>query len=220
VVTEFNVIGLLKRPLDPYLTDGKLITLSVTTAFFITLKLAIALGLVLASPIVMYQVWAFLSPALTQRERRAIVPALYLGLILFGAGAALGYFVALPVTIEFMLGFQVESLQPAITADSYFALVTKMLLAFGVVFELPVVVLVLASLGIVTSRFLKSKRRFAVAAMAILAAVITPGDVITVTILMMVPLVLLYELSIGLARLVERGRERRATQTDAVPEAT
>jgi sec-independent protein translocase protein TatC len=220
-----DVIGVLMAPIRPYLPNGKLAYLAVTDPFVILIKLALAIGFVLASPIVIYQAWAFLSPALLPREKRAIIPALYLGLILFAAGAALAYFVGVPLTIQFMLGLKVESLTPNITAGFYFGFVIKMLLAFGAIFEMPVIVLVLASIGLVTSNFLRSKRRYAIAAMAVIAAMITPGDAITVTVLMMGPLLLLYELSIGLARLVERGRERAAAaadaeSSDALPEAT
>lgn len=226
VVTKFDVIGLLMRPIVPYLPNAKLVYLGVTDPFTITLKLALAIGLILAFPIVAYQGWAFFSPALLPREKRAIVPALYLGLVLFAVGVAMSYFLAVPMTIKFMLGFQVAALEPNITAGFYFSFVVKMLLAFGVIFELPVVVLVLSVLGLITSDFLKSKRRYAIAGMAILAAVITPGDAITVTVLMMGPLLLLYEGSIALARLVERGRARQQAMDDAndaneaLPEAT
>lgn len=229
VVLKLPVLAWLMEPIRPYLAAGKLVYLGPADGFIITLQLGLTIGIILAAPIVIYQVWAFLSPALYPGEKRAIVPALYLGLVLFVAGAALGYFLALPMTIQFLMGFQAETMVPQITASLYFSFVTKMLLAFGIIFELPVVVLVLSALGLITSGFLKSKRRYAVAGMAILAAMITPGDVITVTVLMMLPLVLLYELSIGLARLVERGRERRAAAElrdatpelpDATPEAT
>lgn len=217
VVLQFDVIGILMRPVVPYLENGKLSFLSVTAPFFITLQLAIAMGVVLAAPIIIYQAWAFLSPALLPRERRAIVPAFYLGTVLFLAGAALAYFFALPFTIRFMLGFQTQALQPILTAPEYFAFVTKLLLAFGFMFELPVVTMVLAALGIVTSSFLKSKRRYAVGGMAVAASMITPGDAITATLFMMGPLLLLYELSIALARLMERGRAR-AARADAAAE--
>jgi sec-independent protein translocase protein TatC len=220
VVTQLDVIGILIRPVESYLPDGKLHYLSVTDPFFITIKLAIALGLLAASPIVIYQVWAFLSPALLATERRAIVPAFYLGLVLFLAGAALAYFLALPVTIRFMQGFQAGSLQPMLTAPEYFGFVTKLLLGFGLIFEMPVVVMVLAAIGLVTPKFLREKRRYAIAAMAVAAAMITPGDAITLTIFLMGPLMLLYELSIGLARLMEKGRERRrAVAETVVPDA-
>jgi sec-independent protein translocase protein TatC len=117
-----------------------------------------------------------------------------------------------------LVTFESESLEQSITAGFYFSFVTKMLLAFGVVFELPVVVLVLSALGLVTASWLRSKRRYAVAGMAVLSAVITPGDAISLTLFLMVPLLLLYEMSIGLAALVERARRRHAVE-DAEAEA-
>jgi sec-independent protein translocase protein TatC len=214
VVLRYNVIGLLKQPIDPYLVsnDGKLIFLSVTEPFFISMKLAVAMGIVLASPIIFYQIWSFFSPALNKREKRAIVPALYLGLVLFAAGAALAYFVALPFTLQFMLTFQMESLEPQITAGFYFSFVTKLMLGFGAMFEMPVVTMVLTAIGVTSSKFLASKRRYAVAGMAILASMITPGDAITATFILMGPLLLLYEVSIVLARMVERGRLKAADE--------
>jgi sec-independent protein translocase protein TatC len=214
VVMKYDVIGLLKKPIDPYLVsnDGKLIFLGVTEPFFVSLKLAVAMGIVLASPIIFYQLWAFLSPALNKREKRAIVPALYLGLVLFAAGAALAYFAALPFTLRFMLTFQAESLQPQITAGFYFSFVTKLMLGFGAMFEMPVVTMVLTAIGITNSKFLASKRRYAVAGMAILASMITPGDAITATFILMGPLLLLYEVSIVLAKMVERGRLKTANE--------
>jgi sec-independent protein translocase protein TatC len=203
-VLELDVIGWLMQPIMPFLQDEKLIYLAPTDSFFITFKLALAIGLVIASPIVFYHVWSFLSPALLPKEKRAIVPALYLGVLLFSGGVALAYYVALPFSLTFFLGFQTEHLAPTITANAYFSFVTRLLLAFGVVFELPVVIMVLAAIGLVTSAFLKSKRRYAIAGMAILSAMITPGDAITATVVLLGPLLLLYELSIVLAKLVEK----------------
>ncbi|HET7275434.1 MAG TPA: twin-arginine translocase subunit TatC [Longimicrobiaceae bacterium] len=215
VVTHFDVLGILTAPIIPYLNGEKLKYLSPTDPFFITLKLAILLGLILAAPIIVYQIWSFLSPALKPEEKRAIVPSLYLGLVLFAGGVAMAYFIVLPVTLRFTMGFQTESLEQAIVIGEYMSVVTRLLLAFGIVFEMPVVILVLAVLGLVTPQFLAEKRRYALGAITVLAAVITPGDVITITILMMVPLMLLYELSIVLARLVTRGRRADAAEAAA-----
>jgi len=219
VVWKLPVVELLKQPIDSYLPEGKLIFLAVTDAFFVKIKIALALGFVLASPIVFYQVWAFFAPALTRRERNAIVPALYLGLILFFGGVALAYFVALPFTLQFMFSIETETMIPQITAGFYFGFVVKLLLGFGVLFEMPVVVLILSAIGLVTSQFLRSKRRYAIAGLAVLSALMTPGDAITATVVLMGPLILLYELSIVLAKLVERGRERGST-SETVPGAT
>lgn len=221
VVMKFDVIGLLKRPINPYLIDhgGKLIFLGVTDPFFIIFQLAIAIGVIVASPIIFYHIWSFLAPALLPRERRAIVPSLYLGVLLFAAGVALAYFGALPFTLRFMMSLQTESLEPQVTAGAYFGFVVKLLGGFGLIFEVPVVVRILAAMGLITSKFLASKRRYAFAVMAILASIITPGDALTATIVLMGPLILLYELSIFLAKLAERSRLRSA-EREAIPEAT
>ncbi|MGH7471136.1 MAG: twin-arginine translocase subunit TatC [Longimicrobiales bacterium] len=219
VVTELHVLEWLIDPVRPYLPDGKLGTLGPMDPFLLVLKLTLTVGFILAFPVVVAQLWAFISPALHTREKRAIVPALYLGLILFAAGVALAYYLVLPMTLEFGQSFLSESLKPNLIAANYLSLVVKILVAFGAVFELPVVILVLASLGLVSAKFLASKRRMAIAGSAILAALLTPGDVITVTIFMMGPLILLYEMSIGLARLVERRRARNALQ-EPMPEAS
>ncbi|HEX8696529.1 MAG TPA: twin-arginine translocase subunit TatC [Longimicrobium sp.] len=215
LVTRLDVLGILVAPIEPLLNGTRLKYLSPTEPFFITLKLAILVGLVLASPIVIYQVWAFLSPALLPSEKRVIVPALYMGLVLFAAGVAMAYTVVLPVTLRFTMGFQTESLEQSITIGPYLAVVTRLLLAFGIVFELPVVVLILSALGLVTPQFLASKRRHAIVVITVLASVLTPGDVITVTVMMMVPLVLLYELSIVLSRLVSKKRIAAAAEAEA-----
>jgi sec-independent protein translocase protein TatC len=214
---QFDLLSILKRPLDPYIEGVPLLALSVTAPFLLTFRLALTLGMVLAFPVIAYQVWSFLSPALTPRERRAIVPALYLGVVLFSAGVALAYVYVLPMTLAFLQGFQTPSLKLALTGDFYFGFVIKLLVAFGVIFELPVVVLILATMGLVTSKFLASKRRYAVAGMAVAAALITPGDAITATVFMMGPLMLLYEFSIVLAKMVERARARDAA-ADALAE--
>jgi sec-independent protein translocase protein TatC len=216
---RFDLLSLLKRPIDPYINGTELLALSVSAPFMITFQLALTLGAIFAAPIIAYQVWSFLAPALTKRERRSIVPALYLGAVLFCIGVAVCYVYVLPMTLKFLGGFQTPSLRWALTADFYFGFVLKLLVAFGVMFELPVVVMILATLGLVTSKFLASKRRYAIAAMAVTAALITPGDAITATIFMMGPLILLYELSILLAKLVERGRRRAAAEADALAEA-
>jgi len=206
VVTRLGVLPLLTEPIQPFLNGGKLKYLSPTDPFFVTLKLAMVTGLVFASPVVIYQIWAFMAPALLPSEKRVIVPALYMGLVLFIVGVMMAYELVLPITLRFTMGFQTEALEQSIVVGPYMAMVTRLLLAFGIVFELPVLILILSALGLVTPEFLASKRRHAIAIITVLAAVLTPGDVITVTLMMMGPLVLLYELSIFLSRVVTRRR--------------
>jgi len=206
LVTRFDVLGLLIQPIEPFLNGSKLKYLSPTDPFFITLKLAILTGFLLALPLIVYQVWAFFSPALLPSERKVIVPSLYLGLVLFATGVAMAYRIVLPMTLRFTMGFQTESLEQAIVVGEYLSVVTRLLMAFGVVFELPIVILVLSVLGVVTPEFLAAKRRHAVVGITVVSSILTPGDVITVTLMMMVPLMVLYELSIYLSRMVTRRR--------------
>jgi sec-independent protein translocase protein TatC len=216
VVLRFDLLALLKRPLDPYIEGKKLIELSLTGPFFMTFKLALTLGFIAALPIIAYQVWAFLAPALTKRERRAIVPALYMGFVLFAFGVALGYVYVLPPTAKFMASFETSSMELNVTASYYYGFVIKLLVAFGAIFELPVVILILAQLGLVSSHFLSSKRRYAIAIMAVASALLTPGDALTATIFMMGPLIVLYEVSILLTKMVERSKLKAAAADAAL----
>ena len=215
LVTRFDVLGLLIRPITPFLHGTKLKYLNPTDPFFITLNLAITVGVLLALPIIVYQLWAFVAPALKREEKRAIVPALYLGLVLFSIGAALAYFGAVPLTLRFMMSFQSASLEQNIIIGEYLGLVVKIILAFGAIFEIPVVVLILATLGLVTSAFLSRIRRYFIVVAAIAASILTPGDAVSLTVFMMVPLILLYEMSILLAKMVERRRLRAAAAMEA-----
>jgi sec-independent protein translocase protein TatC len=212
LVMKLNVLGILIDPIEPFLHGTRLKYLSPTDPFFITVKLAIVVGLLLASPVLIYQVWAFFGPALLPHEKRVIVPSLYMGLVLFGLGVWSAYTVVLPMTLKFTMGFQTEALEQAITIGPYLDVVTRVLLAFGTVFELPVVILILSALGLVTPEFLAAKRKHAILIITVVASLLTPGDVITLTLMMMVPLVFLYEFSIVLSRMVTR---RRAAATAA-----
>lgn len=183
--------------------------LSPTDHFFVLLKVSLWIGLILASPTLVHQAWSFLAPALEKHEKRAIVPALYMGLVLFLAGVAVAYFVVLPVSLRFLIGIGTEFMTQGWTANLYYGFIVKLLLAMGLVFELPVVILVLSVLGLVTPRFLRTRRRHAIVAGAILASMISPGDMLLATVIMTGSLVLLYEFSILLSVLVWRKREAR-----------
>ncbi|MFC1660399.1 twin-arginine translocase subunit TatC [Gemmatimonadota bacterium] len=211
LVYYFGVMELLLKPIraaygDP---DFRLIYLSPADPFFITLKLAVVVGILLALPIIIYHIWSFLAPALEKHEKRAIVPALYLGLVLFCAGVALAYFVALPLTMAFFQNFQSEFLEEQLEVAKTLAFITKLLIGFGIIFELPVVVMILSALGLVTPEFLRSKRRHAIVIITVAASFLTPGDVITLTIMLMVPLFFLYEFSIFLSRMIWKKKEAR-----------
>jgi sec-independent protein translocase protein TatC len=208
LVQQYDVLELLKDPIAPYLPDGKLIIIRPADAFLITLKLALVIGLVLASPVIFAQAWRFLSPALYEHEKRYIVPALMAGLGLFLAGALMAYLWVLPAVFRILYGFQFGFLEWMITADAYFGFATQLILAFGIMFQLPLVMVLLAALDLVQPRTFARHRPIALAAGAILAALLTPPDVVSM-LMMMAPILLLYEAGILVARLLTRGRRGR-----------
>jgi sec-independent protein translocase protein TatC len=217
IVTRFDVLGLLIAPIVPLLGDGKLGYLSPTDPFFITLRLAVTVGVLLAMPVIIYQVWIFLAPALLPSEKKAIVPALYFGLFLFLLGVTAAYVVVLPIMFQFFAQFQQASLEQTIVIGAYMSVVVRTLLAFGIAFELPVLILVLAVLGIVDTAKLRKGRRWALVFITIGASLITPGDLVT-TIFLMVPLLVLYELGILMARVVEKRAAARGEDEGGQPE--
>src|SRR5215207_6597334 len=164
LVQQFQLVNLLKQPIAPYLTGagGKLIVTSPTEPVMIVFKLGFLVGLVLASPIILWQLWAFLAPALYAREKRALVPALFVGLLLFLTGAALAYVFVVPQALKVLFSFQTEAIQPFITYDNYFDFVLQVVLALGISFELPLVIIILAWLEVIGASELARFRRFAV----------------------------------------------------------
>lgn len=207
-VLRFNAIAFLARPIAPYLTDtnGKLTILGVTDQFLITLKLGAVVGLVLASPIILYQLWAFLSPALYARERKAMIPALFVGLLLFMAGVAAGWLFVLPKAIPIMLGFQQDAFNLSITYDRYFPFVIQILLALGISAEVPLVMILLAALGIFDAKRYNAFRRYAVLLSFIGGAFMSPGGDVFLMLLLTMPLLLLYEIGVAGSYLVQRRR--------------
>ena len=214
VVNRYDVLGLLMLPIQSHLPTGQLMVTGPAEAFFITMKLALAVGIVLASPILIYQTWAFLAPALYDRERRVMVPALFVGLVLFAAGAAAAYFLVLPRALGVLMTFQRQHLAPIITAHEYFGFAVPFILAFGAITELPLVLTILGSFGLVTSRFLARNRRYALVIAALIAAFLAPPDALSM-IVMMVPMLLLYEVSIWCVWIVGRRRARQASEAAA-----
>ncbi len=204
-VHYLDVMEILIRPVRPFLRGDDLVYFNPATPFFVTLKLSLVVGIILAFPVVLYQAWAFFSPALESSEKKVIIPSLYFGLFLFAAGVAMAYFWVLPLALRFLSGFQQAFLEPAIEVGEYLGFVVRLLLAFGIVFELPVVVMILSAMGLITPQFLKEKRRHAIVGITILASALTPGDIAS-TFLMIAPMMVLYEVSIVLSRVIQKRR--------------
>ncbi|HEU4565948.1 MAG TPA: twin-arginine translocase subunit TatC, partial [Gemmatimonadaceae bacterium] len=215
VVTHFDVIALLSRPITPLLHGEKLVYTHPGDPFGILMKSAFAVGLVIAAPVILYQLWAFVSPALYASEKRLVIPVLIGAVLLFVTGVALSYFLVLPITLRFLIGLGTGQLQSMISAADYFGFAISMSLAFGAAFELPIVILALTALGIVTPQFLNKYRRHAVVLVVVAAAIITPGTDLTSLFALSVPLYLLYELSIVLSIALWRSRERARLRAEA-----
>lgn len=211
IVVKLRLLFVLQEPIAPFMHGHKLVYTHPGDTFSITLSTALILGVIIAAPVIIYQLWAFLSPALHRHERRIVIPVILGAVLLFLAGVALAWFFVLPMTLKFLMNFQVESLEPMITASEYFSLVTILALTMGAVFELPILILGLAALGMVTPKFLARFRKYAFVLSYVVAAFITPGDLFITTLALTVPLYLLYELSVVLAFIVFRKRNAPAT---------
>jgi sec-independent protein translocase protein TatC len=215
LVLKMGLIGVLSQAAAPYLPDGKLIVTHPTHTLSIVMMLALAIGLVIASPVVLYQAWAFVSPALFPKERRLGMAVLAGGLVLFCLGVALAYFLVLPASIPFLVAIGGDSLATFYTAQEYFSFVVTLCLTFGIAFELPIVILALSALGLVTPMFLRQYRRHAFVLCAVGSALVTPGDLLIATLALVVPLYLLYELGILLAVVTYRWRTRRDASAES-----
>jgi sec-independent protein translocase protein TatC len=188
-------IEILKAPVP-----GPLRFSELGGAFFTQLKIAVVIGVALAMPVLMYEVWGFISPGLTSEERRVARPWVPMSVLFFLLGCAVAYFV-LPYAAGFLLSFEIPGvLEPLITAEAYFGFVTTMFLAFGLVMQFPIVLVLLGKAGIVTHERLSRSRRYVILIIAVFAVFITPGGDPVSPIVMIVVMYLLYELSIFLVR--------------------
>ena len=200
------ILALIRLPLEEGGTIGgvrvidTLVVQGIATAFVLRIKLAVVSGIVLASPVILWQVFGFVAPGLRSREKKVAIPFFLGAILLFLMGAALAYLI-LPTAIRWLLGFVGQlGARPLIQFDQYVNFVTLMVLAFGLCFELPLLIVALGAVGVVSSRTLRSKRPWALLATFVIGAVATPGgDPLSQT-LMAVPLYLLYEASILIVR--------------------
>jgi sec-independent protein translocase protein TatC len=192
-----RLIEILKAPLP---TKDPLIALGLTEPFLIHLQVALTVGVILAMPVILYQLWRFISPGLSDQERSAARPWVPLALLFFAMGVGVAYFI-LPYASGFLYGFQSADIKLMLTADAYFGFVTILFLAFGVVMEFPIVLVLLAKVGLISSALLRRSRRTAVLGIVIFSAVVTPGADLVSPIVMAVVMYGLYEVSIVMIRM-------------------
>jgi sec-independent protein translocase protein TatC len=197
-----DIADFLAQPIYAALPEGTRLTfLGVTDPFIIYVKVAALTALFIASPAVLYQAWRFIAPGLYQKERRRALPFIMAGTFFFVAGGAFAYYVAFPFAVDFLIGMG-EAFQPMITVEKYFRFLLYVILGLGLMFELPIVIFLLAQMGVVTPRFLIRHFRWAVLLIFVAAALITPTPDVVNLMLFALPTILLYLLGVGAAALV------------------
>lgn len=180
----------------------RVVFMSPSEGLFVQLKVAFFLGVFVGLPVILYQFWAFIATGLTHTERRGVLMLLPPSIVLFLAGAAFGLFVIMPIGVRVLLSYSTDRIQPLLAVGPTLSFLMAFVLAFGFVFQLPMVIVFLAQIGVVTPEMLAAGRRYAIVGIVILSAFLTPGTDVVSQMLMAVPTYLLYELSIILARFV------------------
>lgn len=208
-IEQHYVFAVLMHPLQNT-SVGKLTVLGPTEAFMQILKVSVYAGLIAALPFILYQFWAFVMPALYENERRNVLPYTAATTVLFLGGVAFGYFIVLPIGLKFLLGYGGDAFNHLLQADRYTTFVATFLLAFGVVFLLPLVMMLLAWAGLVNHIILRKVRKYAILIEAVAAMVLTPSqDPLSMT-LMLLPLIVLYEFGIWLAKIATKRKAKHA----------
>ena len=200
------IVDWLARPIRA--TGNTLVFLAVTEAFWVQMKVALIAGVFIASPVVLWQVWAFVSPGLHHHEKKYAIPFVLIGSLLFLGGGAFALKIIVPYAVTFLLGYSRPGLQPMISIGSYVDFVLKFTLAFGAIFELPLAITLAARMGFVTPQLLAKNRKYAILGAFIVAAVLTPTPDAFNQALMAGPLIILYEIGIVSARIFARGAKK------------
>jgi sec-independent protein translocase protein TatC len=212
-----DLFSILLKPLVAVMpAGGSLIFTGLPEAFFTYLKISFLAGVILASPVLFYQFWLFVAPGLYRNERRLLGPVILITSLFFLGGALFGYFVVFPLGFKFFMGFGTDYIRPLPSMREYLSFCIKLLLAFGLVFEIPILLTFLARLEVVSVGFLTRNRKYAVILFFTAAAILTPPDVIS-QVLLAVPMMFLYEISIIGARVVTR-RKKAAAAVEGKPD--
>ena len=202
------LFAILTKPLTDALPKSSyLIYTGLTQAFFTYMKIAFFASLIITSPFIIYQVWKFISPALLPNEKKMVVPFVFFSTLLFLSGITFGYFVVLPTAFEFFVSFNNQYLRAMISFSDYLSFLVTFLLGFGLSFQLPILIFFLARLGIVTDKQLSRNRKYAVLVIFVVAAVLTPSPDALSQVLMAIPLIFLYEVSIFVAKFAAKKKE-------------
>jgi sec-independent protein translocase protein TatC len=198
----------LAQPLKSHLPEGdRLIFTNLPEMFFIYIKTALVSALLLSAPFLFYQMWMFVAPGLYRNERRYVFPFVFFSTILFVGGALFGYFIVFPFGFRFFLGFANEYIQALPSVKQYFSLSIKLLLGFGLIFELPIVAFFLGRMGVISAQLMRKQRKYAILILFAVSAILTPPDVIT-QLMMAGPLWVLFEVSVIIVQVAGKEKKR------------
>lgn len=205
----------LVMPLKEVMPEGeRLIFTNLPEMFLTYLKVAFVSGVLASAPVIFYELWKFVAPGLYQHEKKYLIPFVVSSTILFVGGALFGYFIVFPFGFKFFMNFSNELVRALPSVKQYFSFSLRLLLAFGAVFELPVVIFFLTKIGVVSPDLLKRKRKYAILLTFALAAILTPPDVIT-QLMMAGPLIVLYEIGIVVSKIAQRKKEEKTEAAEA-----
>jgi sec-independent protein translocase protein TatC len=212
-----RLFQLLIAPLTEVMPEGNSLIFTNLPEMFLTyLKVAFVAGILVTAPYIFYQLWMFIAPGLYRNEKRYLFPFVITSTLLFVGGSLFGYFVVFPFGFKFFMGFSNETVKALPSVKQYFSFSVKLLFAFGLVFELPVVIFFLSKIGLVTPELLRRQRKYAILLTFALGAILTPPDVIT-QLMMAGPLILLYEVGILVSKMA--GRKKVETEDKVEAEA-
>lgn len=189
------------------------IYLSPPELFLSYIKISVLSGLILSSPIILLQIWLFVKPGLEKTEKRYLLIAMFMGIIFFAIGASFSYFTIIPISIDFFIKLSVQDVAPLFSFDKYLSFVISLLLSFGLVFELPMLIILLTQLNLINARILKKYRKIIILVIFVVAAVLTPPDVISQTLLAL-PMLFLYELSIWAAVIIGKKKDKKKNEKE------
>lgn len=210
------IFGYMQRPilaaLAAHKMDTQLVYLNPTEPFNLYMKIGLFAGIFVASPLILYQVWAFIAPGLYRHERRYVLPFMFSTVALFVAGGAFGFKIVYPAALDFLIGYG-QGLKPMITIGEYTDLFMTIILGLGIVFEMPILVFFLSLMGIVSARWMWKNLRYSILVIFVIAAILTPTTDIMNMCIFAAPMIALYLVSIGVAYLVHPANRRKRNET-------
>lgn len=198
-----QIFDFVRQPIQQYLIGGGLVFTAPMDKFMAHIKLAFVAGLLLSSPFWLYQLWSFIAPALYRKEKKMAASFIFFGTLQFLLGLLFSYYVVLPMAFKFLMSFGGDIDKPMITIDHYLGFVTQTAVVFGLCFQMPVVISFLGLIGVVSQRFLREKRRYAVVGISVVSAIAAPPDALSM-ILLLVPMWILYEVAIIIVGFLEK----------------